>query len=889
MSGRIWTYILGLITFLAMPAFSQLANNGHQVVSSFDFEERAVHYQDLPMFWSKIVNMEGFPHYSRGILSQDRAHSGSYSFKLISDGGSVGFEYDRRRQVVKPGSDCQVTSYVSLKDARDCRAQISCFLTDRLGREIEGSRRYSRLVSIADQTGGDWARVDVYIPGEFPDARYISVSVWLLQKSQWDKTMAGANVFEQNIKAVAWFDDIGIFQLPRVLLKTDQIANVFGPDEEPIVKVELQSAGILDYRADMVIRDRNSREIFHQGWVLSGVEGEIKINEFPLGDLPAGLYKARLKIFSSGVLIAVRDMTFARLAPLQTGNLEGGYDFGVLAMDEYSGNIDEIIELSKKMQAKIIKMPVWRSPASSSPSILTVKDFDKRLIDLEESRIRLVATFDKVSSEVASSMDMVGSSLLDVLSQNTQAWQSEIEFILARYALQIPFWQIGPDHAETMQWDPRVKNVAQKLRTEFDKVVRNTKLNVPVEANFNVSFDDVGTRSVTMYVPSSILPSYIPDYIDVAQENGLSDVWATIEPLASSMYFEDDVLVDFTKRLIYAVKSECEAVFIPHPWKKQEVNAIEGIEVTENFLVFRTVSDMLSGAVLLGEFELTHGVPVLLFDCNGQGVMVVWDEHHDPRSGDLPRELELYLGERPVATDVFGNSHYLAKNNERSVLKLTNWPQIVSGIDMDITMLRASVRLEPSVLESSIFSQRARLVFSNPFNTTIMGEARIKLDNAGQKYWLVEPQVFNFVLKPGQNFETDLKLKFPSSEQGGNKDFDLGIRVDAEQSYYLDIKVPFVVDMKDIDVRVFARKVNNNDMMVQMVMTNNGTEQYSMVTFMYYPDMDYDEKSARLEPGTTITRNFILRNATEWIGRYVRVGLRDPRGDKCINYQLKIQ
>ena len=626
MSKRIWTYTILFCAVIMPYAFGQVNSGGHQIVSSFDFEERDIHYQDIPMFWTKVTNREGFPHYSRGILSEDKCHSGKYSFKLISDGGSVGFEYANNRQVVKPGSDCKVSSYVSLKDARDCRAQVICYLSDRLGREIPESRRYSRLISNADMAGKDWCKVDVYIPGEFPQARFISVSVWLLQKSQWDKTLAGANVFEQNIKAVAWFDDIGIFQLPRVLLKTSKTANVFESTENPCIKVELQSAGILDYRADMVVRDRNEKEIFHEAWVLSGVEGEVKVNEFYMGKLPAGLYKAQLKIYSSDYLVAVREMTFACLGPLQTGNLEGGYDFGILAVDEYSGDIDELIELSKNLQAKIVKMPVWRSVDSRCPSILTVKEFDKRLIELEESRIRLVATFDKVSSEVSSTLDMVGNTLLDVLSQNSKVWQDEIEFILARYALQIPFWQIGPDKAETMQWDPRVKAVAQKLRTEFDKVVRNTKLNVPLEANFDVSFQDVGTRSVTMFVPNSIVPDKIPDYIHNYHNNGLTDVWVTIEPLSEDVYYKDDVLVDFARRLFYAVKTDCEAVFIPHPWKLQEVNAIEGIEVDEKFLVFRTVSDLLSGAVFLGEFEIEHGVPAMIFDRNGQGVMVVWDK-----------------------------------------------------------------------------------------------------------------------------------------------------------------------------------------------------------------------------------------------------------------------
>ncbi|MBN2842100.1 MAG: hypothetical protein JXM68_03365, partial [Sedimentisphaerales bacterium] len=89
MSGRIWTFILLLLIIPNMILAARIGDSGHQIVSVFDFEERDIHFQDIPMFWNKIVGREGFPHYSRGALSDDLARSGEYSFKLISDGGSV--------------------------------------------------------------------------------------------------------------------------------------------------------------------------------------------------------------------------------------------------------------------------------------------------------------------------------------------------------------------------------------------------------------------------------------------------------------------------------------------------------------------------------------------------------------------------------------------------------------------------------------------------------------------------------------------------------------------------------------------------------------------------------------------------------------------------------
>ena len=84
---------------------------GQRIMQTFDFEEREVNYLNLPMYWQKVMgsSRDGFPHYSEGRLERERARSGQYSFKLIPDGGSVGFTYDRRRIRIKPGSDFQVT------------------------------------------------------------------------------------------------------------------------------------------------------------------------------------------------------------------------------------------------------------------------------------------------------------------------------------------------------------------------------------------------------------------------------------------------------------------------------------------------------------------------------------------------------------------------------------------------------------------------------------------------------------------------------------------------------------------------------------------------------------------------------------------------------------
>ena len=124
---------------------------GQRVMHEFDFEEREIHYEDLPMHWTKCEGPpDAYPHYASGHLSRTRQRSGEYSFALAPYGRSVGYEYGRRLIGARPGSDFHISGYVHLEEAPRARARLSCVLTDRAGREIAGSYCESELLGPAD-------------------------------------------------------------------------------------------------------------------------------------------------------------------------------------------------------------------------------------------------------------------------------------------------------------------------------------------------------------------------------------------------------------------------------------------------------------------------------------------------------------------------------------------------------------------------------------------------------------------------------------------------------------------------------------------------------------------------------------------------------------------
>jgi hypothetical protein len=108
MCARI-AFILG--TLLCLIAAADPADVTREL-KSINFEERRLgNDEDLPMHWVKLEGA-GLPHYVNAMLSDDRAHTGSWSFKFVLNGGSLIYRYDPQEVPVQNGAHYRVESYV---------------------------------------------------------------------------------------------------------------------------------------------------------------------------------------------------------------------------------------------------------------------------------------------------------------------------------------------------------------------------------------------------------------------------------------------------------------------------------------------------------------------------------------------------------------------------------------------------------------------------------------------------------------------------------------------------------------------------------------------------------------------------------------------------------
>jgi hypothetical protein len=341
---------------------------GRRVVKHFDFDEKRFgNYDPYPMHW-KQHEESGFPLYLEGKFDPKVGHDGAPSFRLDLDGGSLGFHYVGRDISVRTNSDYLVVAWCKATPLKAARAYISARYLDRKGAPIEGTERRSELHG-GPGASEDWVPLTVGLPGNVPDTRYIGVSVWLTQAAAWDTSPRTMREVEfQDVKASAWFDDIAVYRLPRVSLKSSHPGNVFEETEPVALYPEVSDPDGLNLSARLVIRAADGRVVEERPVPVRTTENAPPELSLYRG-LPVGTYDAELSVVSDdGANLLRRYLSFARLARQISPPADIGRGFGIVLEEMGAGVVAGQRELLLRLRPELVKVPVWWAGQIGSPA-----------------------------------------------------------------------------------------------------------------------------------------------------------------------------------------------------------------------------------------------------------------------------------------------------------------------------------------------------------------------------------------------------------------------------------------------------------------------------------------------------------------------------------------
>lgn len=243
----------------------QRSFDAKRLLHLFDFEEADDgNFEDKPRFWyamgrseqssnrnfnskpfnQKMMARKGFPNYTTVKFNQPQSKKGPHNLHLGLNGGSAGAFVEVGAIAAVPGSDYMVTARIKTSALEYARARLIVYFIDASGRRIESSMQASDLLN----TANSWEQVTIKLFGNHTDAAWIGMQVELLQpqhQMDFERSVATSksgkhSVRYQQVKGDAWFDDIAIWQVPRVVVQTQSPVNLIVSPQQPLLTLQVR-------------------------------------------------------------------------------------------------------------------------------------------------------------------------------------------------------------------------------------------------------------------------------------------------------------------------------------------------------------------------------------------------------------------------------------------------------------------------------------------------------------------------------------------------------------------------------------------------------------------------------------------------------------------------
>jgi hypothetical protein len=877
---------IAFILSLVLLAVSIPARGGpgdvSRVLQSINFEERRLgNREDLPMHWNKVEG-PGLPHYVNGKLSDDRAHTGSYSFRFDLNGGSLIYRYDSGQIPVQTGAHYHVDGYALTTALPHARARMSAYFVDADGHEIDGTVVHSELFASKSEDE-DWHQLSIELTAADPHAAFVVIELALLQPALFAPNSLGdRTLYPQDIHGTAWFDDITVSQVPEVFLGTGRPGNIFRRSDPLRLTVVVNDRFIGDLASQLLITDAVGKVIYQHSGALDMTAAETLVNgekriAMDLPDLKPGWYDAALEMTSQGQSLGKQDLHLVRLADDAIAARPDAR-FGVIATNLPFGGWAELPEILPMMSAGRVKLSVWS--AAGDIEQVDPLAFDNLLSRLQAVGITPTACLTGLPPNVARKVG--GDSWGLLVKAPPETWQPDLAILIARHANHLDRWQFGDDvEAADFLQKPEMRQVYDLLYKEFATLIDKPDLAMPWPAWYDLSGQLPAT--VALSVPPEVLPSQLPLYIQGLHGDG-HHLSITLQ-LLDDRYGREVQICDLAQRVVYALAGEASRIDLPLPFTLRKSGNSVSDEPLEQLMIIRTLATQLAGATFKGKVPIANDVDAFLFDRAGQGVLVLWTRGQ--QGG--PRKLQLNLSENATRMDLWGNAMPVVQADgakaDTVLVDVGPMPFVLIGVDLAVAQMRASVGFDQPLLESSFQPHTRHIHFTNSGGSTISGSMKL----TGPKGWLLTPSVFSFSLDPGEVFDRDVTIEFPYNSFAGAKTVTADFQVQGEKNTQFSVPIVMSLGLSDVGMQTMALR-DKNDLIVQQMISNYGDQPIDYTAFAVYPGQARQERLVtHLGPGRTIIKLYRFPNVTFIPNAKVRSGLKEVEGTRILNSETEIQ
>ena len=770
-----------------------------------------------------------------------------------------------------------VVGLVRTHSLEQARAYVTAYYLDRKGRVIEGTEVRSDLVG-GQRLDDEWVPVTVPLPGNVPGSRYIGLSLWLTQRSIWDKGPRPKRAIERlDVEAAAWFDDITVYRLPRVMLRSGNSGNIFSEHEPVVLMTEVNDPDGLHLTATLDVRDAAGDLVESLDAPIQST-GAARTDRFELTELPLGVYDAELRVATAETVLVRKQLRFARLGTPVSSPAAVGRGFGVILDTTEARLLPHQGALLNALHPQYVKTPIWNAQSAMLGEEPNIAAIDATLEAIVAARADPVGIMQDEPEGLTTADGARMLSMVDVFSEDPAGWKPLIAAVWSRYAGLIHVWQLGQEGDRPVFLDDRLSDLMPRLRAEMRPLMSEPLLALPGEAHFELDATLGDYQAIRL--PNTIAADDIARHLKPLITDDPHRTWITVEPLPVAGYERKVRLHDLARRLVEARYLGVGGVFLAAPWKGRLDLLNAEVNPSEDYIVLRTVADLLGDAKPISRMTLGGQDEAIVFDRNGQAIIFV----SNPRALGEGRTQHLWLGENAAQVDLWGRKTTLRTVGSRQRVDIGVEPSFIIHTPTWLLEFRRQFRIEPRVFETSFDGAHREIVFSNPYNQPINGMLRLVVPPD----WDIRPIRIPFVLRPGQEHRETVQMHLPINAESGVTSLIGEFSLDADRRLNLIVPTWFELGLNGVDVDTFVFQSGGN-LIVRVTMTNQGAKTISFDGNLLIPGRSpITRLFAQFETGQSLTKDFVLENASELSGQFVRISLKEVQGGRIWNRVIQI-
>jgi hypothetical protein len=800
----------------------------------------------------------------------------------------VAYQYVGPDTRVRADTEYRIEGYIRPDRLARARVCLSVHFVDEYGQPLLETMVRTRYIGGPDESA-EWVGVELYLASAPANATSIGLIAWVLQESTWNTgTMLRRYISPVDVYGGAWFDDITIYRLPRVALGTGTPGNVLAADDPRALKIVLADADGGGLTAKLSISDADGEPVSDHT-LSSSPEDRGRPIRVPVGMLKPGLYHARLDVGGGGNIVVSRTLSFLLLPPMLRSKAEGlSRPFGMVIDPRLRADRESEFELLVRHSVRSVKLPIWTGldeesadAMSQIPNLESHRATERFLQDLVKNRFLLTGVLWGPPSDIVRRHGAYPQPLIDLLAGDRSGWESALAAEVAPTASLIRWWQIGPDGESVLERADKFSTAVPQMREALRAYITVLRIGASASASDDLAEAKLPVEQVTLSIPAGVDPNALSDQIRSLKAAGYEQVAAYVAPLPADQYARLPRLGEWARRLIATRHAGADVVYAPQLWRSRATSQGMITEPMEEYLILRTVGELLSDTTPGPSVRIADSVHCEAFELPDSVVLAIWDDGSPPEGSDF----SMQLGQASRQVDLWGQSTPLSRDDAgRQVVRLSHLPIFVDGVEPWLIDLMTSLAIDPSRVESGTELMRQSLAIVYRGSQPVSGQGMLVPPDGVE----LSPRTFAFTAKPHQTQRIPFDVRYSHNAPAGRKDFIA--RITLMQPPY-DLEVPLSVDLGLSDVEVTgAAVVERGDLILRHVIRNRSSNVLSFRSTAAAPGRERQYRPiTNLVPGDAQTVVYRFHNGSELIGRHIYLALRELNdGPRQHNLQLVV-